>query len=769
MTTLPQTTTMRLPRPIGGAGGPPMVNGAIGQIQPAVAHASMTGADVWRVIRSNMWLIVGSLIAAGVLGFAANWYLARFHAKFTSIGFVQIQTPQNYNPLGTPMRESVYDNTTLQIDQRTSAQVLRSFSLHTQVLQDPNSPIRKTQWFKDFLIKQKQPDGTFREVLDDADAKIDLQDSFDASPIPDSRLIQVSMTYKFAPDCKTIVEEIVTRHLQQQAKILNDKTEERSLMLRKLKTGYEAKIRDLKDDSYTKLSKLNGSGATGTGYFLSPLDMELTKLVEGQMRLQQIYSEAQAQYDEMVKAVQRGETPGMVSRYLEQDMTVVRARAAVSEIEQQIDQYKAFQGESSSTIQRLQKNLELAQKRQREIEESAAAQAQVSILDSLKMQVASTKSDLEEQTKKVDKLKADQAEMSSTRAEYLSLKDEIETYTELMNTVQKQIDTISGSQLINSNQITWAQRPETPDTRSFPKLSIVMSFAIALGLFLSLGIAFLREMLDTTVRSPRDIPRVGQMNLLGMIPHDEDDPQSAGTPLPLVIFQAPHSMIAEQFRQVRTRLQHAASLDTTRSILVTSPEPGDGKSTVASNLAAGLALNGRRILLVDANFRRPELQNIFGVTNDVGFSNVLASLDNFENAVRQSQVPNLDVLTSGPKPANATELMESQLLVDFIERALEEYDHVIFDSGPMLFVSETVALAPRVDGVVTVVRARTNTRGLLQRMRDGLRQLKAEHLGVVLNGVRSQGGGYYGRNIRTYYEYQNLPVPAAAAVGSNGR
>jgi capsular exopolysaccharide synthesis family protein len=265
------------------------------------------------------------------------------------------------------------------------------------------------------------------------------------------------------------------------------------------------------------------------------------------------------------------------------------------------------------------------------------------------------------------------------------------------------------------------------------------------------------------------------MNLLGMIPHDEDDPQSAGTPLPLVIFQAPHSIMAEQFRQVRTRLQHAASLDTTRSILITSPSPGDGKSTVAANLAAGLALNGRRILLVDANFRRPEIHNIFGFANEQGFSNVLASLDNFENAVRQTQVPNLDVLSSGPKPANATELMESQLLIDFIERALEEYDHVIFDSGPMLLVSETAAMAPRVDGVVSVVRARSNTRGLLQRMRDGLRQLKAEHLGVVLNAVRSQGGGYYGRNIKTYYEYQNMPSVAtasaavAAANGDNGR
>src|SRR5207237_5735388 len=130
-----------------------------------------------------------------------------------------------------------------------------------------------------------------------------------------------------------------------------------------------------------------------------------------------------------------------------------------------------------------------------------------------------------------------------------------------------------------------------------------MAAALAMGLALSLGISFLREMTDTTVRSPRDIARVGQLNLLGMIPHESDDPQSAGARLPMAIFDAPHSIVAEQFRQVRTRLHHAASLDTTRSILITSPSPADGKTTVAVNLAAGLALNGRRILLVDAHFR----------------------------------------------------------------------------------------------------------------------------------------------------------------------
>ena len=147
------------------------------------------------------------------------------------------------------------------------------------------------------------------------------------------------------------------------------------------------------------------------------------------------------------------------------------------------------------------------------------------------------------------------------------------------------------------------------------------------------------------------------------------DPQSAGVPLPTVIYQAPTSIMAEGFRQVLTRLQHAASLDTTRSIMVTSSSPGDGKSLVASNLAAGLALNGRRILLVDSNFRKPSLDKSFAVENNVGFSDVLGSLDRFDSAVHKTQVSNLDLMLTGPRPSNPTELLESQMLLDFIERS----------------------------------------------------------------------------------------------------
>ncbi|MGC4031312.1 MAG: hypothetical protein QM754_06140 [Tepidisphaeraceae bacterium] len=215
---------------------------------------------------------------------------------------------------------------------------------------------------------------------------------------------------------------------------------------------------------------------------------------------------------------------------------------------------------------------------------------------------------------RVEKLRADLSEMAAARGEYASLKDEYDSYKLLEREMSERVAVLKNATQQDTTSVTWSSVPTKPDTLSSPNLKVILPIAVMAGLAVSLGIAFLRELADTSVRSPRDIARVGPMNLLGMVARESDDPELTGVPLHTVIATAPQSLLAEQLRQVRTRLQHAASLDTTRSILITSPGPGDGKTTIAANLAAGLALNGRRILLVDANFHRPSLHKLYNVT-----------------------------------------------------------------------------------------------------------------------------------------------------------
>jgi capsular exopolysaccharide synthesis family protein len=734
MTTLPTTTPIRLPRP---AGATPL---AMPYAAPQPGTTTLTGADAWRVIRTNLWWILLVVIVCGGIGYGLNWYLLRYHSSYTAVGFTQVNPPTSWSPLRPDVAVGGADIGSLGLDQKTQVALLKQEALFIQVLQNPNSEIRKTTWWNSFggnVFKAKQ----------------NLVNKFAVSVIPESKLIAVSMSYRDPKACKTIVEEIVNQHLENQKQISQNKQLERSVMLNNLKQRYQFRKDELGRDMREKAVQLSVDGM-GTPGRLSAKEVELQQLMNTKFELGRERESASAAYKAAVEQLNAGQDLPGVNEEIARDPDVAALRSQLNALDDSLAAASDF-GETHPTRLRIQRRRDDVQRKLDDAMAAIRARATSTMIEKLRSMNEQLESQGKSIEERVDAAKADLGALTNAMNQYLTIKDDEQTTRELLKQVNDQLEQIGQMGQADTSTIQWATHPETPDAPSFPRLPWTMTIAILVGLALSLGIAFAREILDTSVRSPRDIARVGQLNLLGIIPHDEEDPQSQGAPLPTVIFQAPHSMLAEQFRQVRSRLQHAASLDSTRSLMVTSPSPGDGKTTVACNLAAGLALNGRRILLVDANFRRPELHKIFGLPNDQGFSAVLNSIENFSAAVCQTQVPNLDILPAGPRPTNSTELIESQLLIDFIERALEEYDHVIFDSGPFLFVSESVALAPRVDGVVTVVRARSNSRGLLQRLRDDLRKTKAEHLGVVLNAVRAQAGGYYNRNIKTYYAYQN--------------
>ncbi|HEV7297851.1 MAG TPA: polysaccharide biosynthesis tyrosine autokinase [Tepidisphaeraceae bacterium] len=736
MTTLPQTTPSRMPRPNPNAITMPGTPGGMPPMMQPPAPV-ITPADLWRIFRANLWITIPIMVLSVIGGYFANRYLDTYHKKYTSTGLIQVQPAVLNNPL-TSTAQNI-DLNTIAYEQKGQIQLLRHESLLSQVFQNPEAQIKKTKWFAQY-------DGQVQR------AKSDLADELRISPIVESKLIAVSMSYSEPKDTSDIVRDVIDQHLRNQQRVSQDDTSKRRAVLNSLKSQYDRRLNELSRELREKQIQLNieGMGAPGR---LSVKEMNMSARVQQLLELNMEGQLLQAKLGTMKQQNDRGEVPASIQLEIDRDPVLQDLERSLNMAEMQpVDPATANNPRTiaqQASITALRDKLELL--RSQKLNKSmVAAFEQLQSELSANQQSAKTLSD------EIDKMKQELGVLNNSLSVYLNAQDE----EKFLRDQKKEVDDTLELMSVTANpqdtaKVTWAQPPETPDLPSFPKLKLTLAAAVAIGLLLSAGIAFLREVSDTTVRSPRDIHRIGQLNFLGMIPHEDDDPQAAGSRLPLVIFDAPTSMMADQLRQVRTRLQYAASLDTTRSLLITSPGPNDGKTVVACNLAAGLALNGRRILIVDADFRRPSLHKIFEVDNARGFTDVLQDINAFDECVRPTAVPNLSVLTSGGKPGNATEMLESQLLVDFIERTLEEYDHVIFDSGSIMVVSEAIALAPRVDGVVTVARARSNSRGLLLRMRDTLRQLKAEHLGVILNAVRAQGGGYYGRNIKTYYAYQD--------------
>lgn len=201
----------------------------------------------------------------------------------------------------------------------------------------------------------------------------------------------------------------------------------------------------------------------------------------------------------------------------------------------------------------------------------------------------------------------------------------------------------------------------------------------------------------------------------------------------LMAYINPHSTISEQYRSIRNNIQYAADGNKMRSLLVTSPSEGDGKSTATVNLAVCMAQRGDRVLIIDANFRNPIINKIFNVQTSPGLSNVLGQQLEIREAIYNTEVEGLDILPSGQRLYNSTELLDSQVMEDVMAFASEQYDMVLLDCPPVLGVSDTNALVSKCDGVLLLLKSGKTHKELALEAKRALLFAKANILGVILN------------------------------------
>ncbi|MCP3761410.1 CpsD/CapB family tyrosine-protein kinase [Domibacillus sp. A3M-37] len=211
----------------------------------------------------------------------------------------------------------------------------------------------------------------------------------------------------------------------------------------------------------------------------------------------------------------------------------------------------------------------------------------------------------------------------------------------------------------------------------------------------------------------------------------------------LITHTDPKSPISEQYRTIRTNILFSSVDETLRSILVTSTSPGEGKSTTISNLAVVFASQGKKVLLVDADLRKPTMHYTFGLQNTVGLTNVLTKQAPLQDAIAKTEIENLSALPSGPIPPNPAELLGSFSMKEFLNEAQEEFDYVLFDTPPVLAVTDAQVLANQCDGTVLVINSGTTEIEGAQKAKELLQSAKAKLLGVVLNNQTIKDSAYY--------------------------
>lgn len=313
-------------------------------------------------------------------------------------------------------------------------------------------------------------------------------------------------------------------------------------------------------------------------------------------------------------------------------------------------------------------------------------------------------------------------------------------------TFASQLETTPGTPT-SPVKVTVVKRAALPTSPVSPRKTLNLVLGFLLGLAVGIGGAVLRETLDTTVKDPEQIQRDFGVSTLGAISYDPDAPKR-----PLIVQADPHSPRAEAFRQLRTNLQFVNVDQAPRSIVVTSSVPDEGKTTTATNLAIVLAESGLRVIIVEADLRRPRIAQYLGIEGAVGLTSVLINQAELKDAVQPwgGNGGLLHVLASGPTPPNPSELLGSKGMADLLRELERDYDLVLIDAPPLLPVTDAAVLANAVSGALVVVRHGRTRREQVARAIDSLRAVDTAVFGIVLTMTPTRGPDayYYGYGYR---------------------
>jgi succinoglycan biosynthesis transport protein ExoP len=363
------------------------------------------------------------------------------------------------------------------------------------------------------------------------------------------------------------------------------------------------------------------------------------------------------------------------------------------------------------------------------------------------------------------KVTTDALELNKKELDYNRLKRDKETTQKLFDLVLGRLKESGIAQQLNTNNVRRLDDAEVPGYPVRPNARNNMALGLAIGLFGGLGLAFLLEFLDRTIKTQEDIERDIQVPFLGIIPVISQDgekgprekdakPLPANRPKELYALDYPKSAVAECCRGIRTNLLFTAADRPLRALLVTSSSPKEGKSTTAVSLAVTIAQSGKRVLVVDTDLRRPRLHRVFGISSQTGISTVIAGEAKVEDIIRSTDVPNLWVAPCGPTPPNPAELLHSEKFKEIAREFGERFDQVIFDSPPMAAVTDAAVLSQLCDGVVLVAKSFKTTRDMMMRAKKQLTDIGGRILGAVLNDVDlSRRGGSYGGYYYYYRRY----------------
>jgi capsular exopolysaccharide synthesis family protein len=582
-----------------------------------------------------------------------------------------------------------------------------------------------------------------------------FQDQLTIDPVSRSRLVAIRFDSRDPELAARVVNTLAADYVDQSLEARWQATQTASDWLSQQLVGVKAKLEKSEDELQT-YARRNGLVflETDKGASQNVANERLQQLQEQLTKAQAELYEKEALY-RLVQTGEPGALPGVFQNKLIQDLS-----ERLAELKREYAQLSTTFNPDYPRVKEIQSQIDdieasLREERKRAADSIANDYSAAVRRESLFQQA------LERQQKEVSLV----AEKS---VQYNILKREVDTNKQLYEGLLQRLKEAGVSAGLKASNIRIVDSAEPPAKPVKPRTPLNLAVAMFLGLGLGICAALFQERMDDTLKGDDDIERlVGlpSLALIPIVPSSNGDQHGIHKLLPadkaLMVKgngtgknsrsswhridrdRTQHASLVEAFRSLRTSVLLSTPDRPPSSLLVTSAQPAEGKTTVACNLAISLAQLGHRVLLVDADLRVPSLHKLFGISESLGLVSYLTGQQDWRAAVRPSGSPGLDVLVCGPVPPNPSELLSSQSMGTLIRSAIAEYRFIILDSSPMLALADSRILAPLVNGVLLVVKCGATSREHLQHAQSGIRSVDGNLIGVVLNNVDIRTNGYY--------------------------
>ncbi|MEN6578777.1 MAG: polysaccharide biosynthesis tyrosine autokinase [Phycisphaerales bacterium] len=740
----------RNPTVVGRTQGPPGGTGA--------SEAALTPKEVLGMLRRHIWLILFMTILGGGVG-GGGWYLARrFLPLYQAETLLKVLPPVETDPMEIVASEVQQD---IQYGHRVSlANLMKSQNSLQRLLQ--STKVQDTNWYR---RTTKGRGGALAAVRY-------LEKNLRAYPHREAEHIVISMRCGHPSEAARIVNEMADLFIKEHGDTARQDVTNKLVELTARQVDVNKDIVAI-DEALQQLRKETGitdlEVPTTGRYFQNTITIRLNDLELQKNELDLAVGQIKTDIENLTRLAQ-GPITEQIAHLIEQDPVMLALAQQIALLEAQLSGRLSKFGEGHRSVQQAQEQIQELQakrdQRKMEIAEQTRRANLKNAQDSLRV--------LEARLVELDRMRqaaqGQQEALDSARAEYtrqMKIRDE---RTETLNQIKTQIEKLR----------IMVRDPDTPKVQLLgmapEPLEMVISRSMLLwlpggtmlGLIFGLSMALLVEMLNDLVRTPSDIRRFLRIPLLGIIPDANEDRAVDDVDLCHVVAEAPYSLIGECYRRCRTNLELSFE-DAFKTLLVAGGQPGDGRTSVACNLAEAFAAKYERVLLIDTNLRQPGLHLSFprdaaeGEPMRPGVTDVLTGECSYVDVVTPSGLAGLDVIFAGPPTSNPAELLASHRMKELIESASTEYDRVIIDTPPVLLVSDVKMLARLANVTLLVFNAAVTRRGAAERTLFELQDVGANVVGCVLFGAEAMKGGYFRQQFKAYRRYLKKQLAAGPA------